>query len=170
MDDFKILFDKIKHRDKASFQILTETYGWKLYSYIRKNVDNRELADTIFSETLSRFHHNAEKFDCQDPIEAMLCLYADEIQKTHSSVPAAVPAQNQKVFPEPPYDAAPAPKKKKKCSVLAGIFYTICILLLLAAIAVALWFLVGMLVDMEILPKAWDFGYSWFNANIADLF
>ena len=168
MDDFKILFDRIRNRDKASFQILTETYGWKLYSYIRKNVESRELADEVFSETLSRFQNNAEKYDTQDPIEAMLCLYADEIQKEHAAgAPAVV---QQRAFPAQAFEADPAPVKKKKCSVLAGFFYTICILVLLAAIAAALWFLIGMLVDMEILPAAWDFGYSWFNENIANLF
>ena len=167
MDDTKLIFEKIRHRDNDSFHILTENYGWKLYSYIRKNTESRELADQIFSETLSKFQENAEKYDSSDPIEAMLCLYADTLYEEHRRAGTSGLPGSQ----NPAYSSAAGnvpPKKKHKAG--AAILYTICILLLLAAIAAALWFLVGMLVDMSILPQEWDFGYSWFNLNIADIF
>lgn len=226
MDDTKELFNKIKNKDKDSFHILTDTYGWKLYSYIRRNEENRENADKIFSDTLTRFHQSVGDYDCEDPIEAMLCLYADSIchkegapsshiqepvMQAEPEVPTSKPepiAVEEAVIPEAPViqpQPVPAqqprkpgnewqvlddqgdlvPKSKLKGSSkqspkeysdkqsrgagshLSSFFYGLCILLLILGITAALWFLIGILVDMEILPASWDLGYSWFNDHIA---
>ena len=222
MDETKALFNKIKRKDSGSFNLLTETYGWKLYSYIRRNVTDRETADRIFNDTLARFHASAQNYDCEDPIEAMLCLYADEIAKTvsdtkphsqeqpdqdlHSGVemPEKVPhgvaapvfsdssaAGEDAVFsiadqPEAPWSIGSGEKfdfpddkprkrrnssreKKQSGSFVASFFYVLCIILLVIGIVAALWFLIGILADMQILPD-WDLGYSWFNDHIINWF
>lgn len=183
MDQTRELFNRIRSRDKDSFQVLTENYGWKLYSYIRKKEDNREAADQLFSDTLARFHNNVDQYGCEDPIEAMLCLYADELMEKEPARQAA--PQEMYCTPHVPVSAPPQPmtapqaapvqkpKPKKKHSAgafFANFFYVLCILFLVIGILAALWFLTGILVDMNVLPSHWDLGYSWFNENIANWF
>ena len=182
LDQSRELFNRIRSRDKDSFQVLTENYGWKLYSYIRKKEDNREAADQLFSDTLARFHNNVEQYGCEDPIEAMLCLYADELmekearqmapQEMYCDSLASVSTPRQPMAaPQVPPMQQPKPKKKRSAGTfLANFFYMLCILFLVIGILAALWFLMGILVDMNVLPSHWDLGYSWFNENIANWF
>ena len=172
MEDTRELFHKIKRNDKESFHLLTENYGWKLYSYIRRNVEDREAADRIFSEALSRFHDAmARQQDCEDPIEAMLYVCADQVNLDETAETPDPLSQMQLSGAE---KAAPEQKKPAKKGgfrrAIANFFFGLCVLVLIIAILAALWFLVGTLVELEVLPASWDLGYSWFNANVAEWF
>ena len=216
MDETKELFNRIKRKDNGSFNQLTEAYGWKLYSYIRRSVPDREKADRIFNDTLAQFHDSAESYDCEDPIEAMLCLYADRLSKESGESNGSfhvdpVPAKREQTVKESgkesylpaaasankdfqqsvsakeeewtigcgrefrfPDDTSKKQKKaeKQKAGKRSGwssFLYGLCVFLLVVGILAALWFLVGILVDMEILPD-WDLGYSWFNENVIHWF
>lgn len=171
VDATKALFKKIKGRDRKSFQLLTETYGWKLYSYIRRNTASRETADRIFSDTFIRFYDSMEEYGSDDPIETMLYLYADMVGNTpddgsNSSLSRWQIAQETDFsLPE-----VRIPKKRrtgKACWVT--FFYGVCIVLLLLGILAAFWILAWMLMDMNVVPR-WDLGYSWFNTHIANWF
>ena len=185
MDETKELFNKIKGKDTASFHLLTETYGWKLYSYIRRNVSDREQADRIFNDTLSQFHNSVGDYNCEDPIEAMLCFYADQVGKkvmqqsdalSSDMGPWEIAQEREFTLPETDKKARRKKKKQAKTTELRGgsgfsnFFYGLCVILLIVGIIAALWFLVGILVDMHVLPEQWDFGYSWFNTHIAHWF
>lgn len=225
MDETRELFNRIKRKDKGSFDQLTENYGWKLYSYIRGKVKDREQADRIFNDTLARFHASAEKYQSDDPIEAMLCLYADEISesreqsasitseapmgtaadktdgiaKPHPQTPVILPTsesfsavrQEALAVDEPwsigcgrefhfPDDRKKTRTKKTEITIepvkdedgrsgLASFFYVLCVILLVLGILAAVWFLVGILVSMQVLP-AWDLGYNWFNEHVIPWF
>ena len=171
MDATKALFKKIKGRDRNSFRLLTETYGWKLYSYIRRNTANRETADRIFSETFERFYNSMEEYGSEDPIETMLYLYADMVGNAPSADNNASLSRWQ-IAQESDFSLPEVKRPKghgKARSRLASFFYGVCIILLLLGILAALWILAWMLMDMNIIPK-WDLGYSWLNTHIVNWF
>ena len=147
MEDTRELFNKIKKNDKESFHILTENYGWKLYSYIRRNVEDRETADRVFSDALSRFHDTmAKQQDCQDPIEAMLYVCADQVNPDMEPPQQDDLSQLQLSRAEKKAPEKTGPEKKHGIgSVIGNIFFGICVVVLILAILAALWFLFGSL-------------------------
>ena len=171
MDATKALFKKIKGRDRNSFRLLTETYGWKLYSYIRRNTANRETADRIFSETFERFYDSMEEYGSEDPIETMLYLYADIVGDASSADNNTSLSRwqiaRENDFSLPEVRISKGHEATKNCWI--SFFYGVCIVLLLLGILAAFWILTWMLMDMTIIPKL-DLGYSWFNAHIANWF
>ena len=180
------LFNRIKAKDREAFKQLTEEYGWKVYSRIRETTEDRDQADLIFNKTFSRFYNTIEDFDSNDPIEAMLCVYAavvaDEMEKSAAEGKEVRLEENeipvtQDLVPDVEAlaqgtDSKKKEKKEKKARKHSGFvsfLYVIGILLLIAGIAAAVWVMAGLLMDLNILPDM-DWGYSWFNANIADWF
>ena len=160
------LFQRIQANDQEAFRQLTDEYGWKVYSRIRKRTEDREKADLIFKRAFADFFESMKDSDTEDVIEAMLCVYAamaaDDIEKAEAdskqdgaSQPTGLPTSE-------------APKKKKR-SFFSNLLYTLNVLLLLAGIVIALWAMAGLLMNLNILPEL-DLGYSWFNANIANWF
>ena len=159
------LFKRIREKDQEAYRELTEDYGWKLYGRIRKTTDDRDQADLIFRETFSRFYNSMEHYDCDDAIDAMLCVYAamvtEELAQNQLPASDALPVQDKK--------GKKKKKAKKSHSGIGTFFYVIGVILLLAGIAAALWVMAGLLMDLQILPE-FDLGYEWFNANIAPWF
>lgn len=168
------LFNRIKARDQDAFKQLTEDYGWKLYARIRKTTDNRDKADLIFKRTFSRFYNSMEEYDSDDPIEAMLCVYADVITKELAPKPVNFPSRIPGADPastaaQPEFSEEPEDKPKKAHSPAATFFYVVGVIVLVLGIAAALWIMAGLLMDLNVLPE-FDLGYEWFNANIAPWF
>ena len=155
------LFQRIQANDQEAFRQLTDEYGWKVYSRIRKRTADREKADLIFKRAFADFFESMKDSDTEDVIEAMLCVYAamaaDDIEKAEETG-----SEDAAVLPE-------VPEKKKKRSFFSNLIYTLNVLLLLAGIVIALWAMAGLLMDLNILPEL-DLGYSWFNAHIANWF
>lgn len=173
MDGTRALFKKIMTRDRSSFETLSENYGWKLYSYIRRNSPDKETAERVFSDTFSRFYDTLENYQGDDPIEAMLYACADDVsvQKTEDRENGSTAGQwsigHEAGFALPEVDLKKYEKKKEPLGI--RIFYGICIALLILGILAALWIMVWMLMSMNLIPYL-DLGYSWFNAHIANLF
>ena len=165
MDETKALFQKIKGRDKRSFEALSDAYGWKLYSHIRSRTEDREKADRIFSQTFSAFYQDLQSYEGEDPIEAMLFACADRIGTgcTEETV-----SKDQKI-PVPLPKVDPTIYAEKKEPLWLKIFYSLCIIVLVLGILAAVWVMAWMLMSMNLIPE-YDFGYSWFNLHIADLF
>ena len=167
-DETKVLFKKIKGRDKRSFEVLSDAYGWKLYTHIRSCTDDRVKADRIFSQTFSEFYQELQQYDGEDPIEAMLFSCADRIGCKDNE------EENKKadMCPEPVLSLHPVHPDvygKKKEPLWLTIFYGFCIVVLIFGILAAVWVMAWMLMSMNLIPE-YDFGYSWFNLHIADLF
>ena len=175
MDGTKELFKKIRGRDRASFDMLSQNYGWKLYSYIRKNTADRASADRIFSDTFQNFYDLLDGYEGDDPIEAMLFTCADKLVKNGAA--ASKPEVQSPMgqweigceagFSLPKVEAAEGATKKESLGM--KFFYGICILLLVIGIFAALWIMLYMLMSMNLIPQM-DLGYSWFNANVMNLF
>lgn len=173
MDETKALFKKIRGRDKRSYEALSDAYGWKLYSHIRSCTDDREKADRIFSQTFSAFYNELQHYEGEDPIEAMLFACADRIgckaredeEKAAEIGPWAL--GHEMNFMLPKVDSAVLAEKKEP--LWLKIFYGLCIIVLILGILAAVWVMAWMLMSMNLIPE-YDFGYSWFNLHIADLF
>ena len=177
MEDLKALFRTVRGRDRASFDALSEAYGWKLYSHIRKNTEDREEADRIFSETFDSFYDAVEDYEGNDPIEALLFSCADRL------LPESRPGDGSRknadtmgrwaigqeagfTLPPVPPDTLESPKKE---SAWVTVFYVFCIILLVIGIAAAVWVMLWMLMSMNLIPEM-DLGYSWFNQHILEIF
>ena len=173
MDQSNALFKKIKGRDRSSFEALSENYGWKLYSYIRRNTEDRATADRIFSNTFSAFYDAVGKYESEDPIETMLYICADQAScgeklASHQNTEMSQWAIGHEAGFSLP-EVMPQEEKKAKESVGMKIFYFICIFLLVVGIAAAVWILLWMLMNMDLMPWL-DLGYTWFNQHILDIF
>ena len=167
MNETKALFQKIKVRDKRSFEALSDAYGWKLYSHIRSNTKEREQADDVFRRTFSEFYNSLQDYDGDDPIEAMLFSCADRITFESRTEDEIQPADLQHTLSLPIVDSSVYEKKQEP--LWLKIFYSICIIVLILGILTAVWVMAWMLMSMNLIPQ-YDFGYSWFNLHIADLF
>ena len=173
MDEIKALFKKIKGRDKRSFEVLSDAYGWKLYTHIRSGTEDREKADRIFSQTLSVFYNELQDYDGEDPIEAMLFACADRIgcknreEEVKSAEIGPWTLGQEANFMLPNVDGVIINQIKEP--LWLKIFYGLCIIILIFGILAAVWVMAWMLMSMQLIPE-YDFGYSWFNLHIADLF
>ena len=173
MDGTKMLFKKIRGRDKASFEALNDAYGWKLYSHIRKHTEDRAEADRIFNDSFGNFYQALESYEGDDPIEALLFSCADRAgrrqpvreEKEKEIGPWTMGSESG--FSLPKVD--PGIYDGKKEPFWLSVFYGICIVLLIAGILAAVWVMLFMLMSMNLIPQT-DLGYSWFNLHIADLF
>ena len=141
------LLNRMKDRDMVAYHYLTEHYGWKLYSYLQTRFQKKEQVDAALIETLRQFYNTVAGSD--DAIEALLISFADQTCRDM--------IQTQGL----PATAVP----KKKSRKMSGIFFSIALCLLLLCIFGAIWVIIGLLMDLGIMPEV-DLGYSWFSANI----
>lgn len=180
MDTTEML-DRIKEKDfKALFQ-LTEDYGWNLYSRLRKRFSDPELVNAAFNETISDFCSDLSGNDGKDAIESLLYAYAEKVCRRMEQAPKCSIAFSSPAAEFPngfPNDAPddfpnPAPAKKgkpeKRERRRGGFGFALCVLILLVGIAAALWVILGLLMDMQLIPYL-DLGYSWFNMHVAPWF
>jgi len=161
------LLDRMKNRDTEAFLEMTDRYGWAVYSAIREKHADHDEADRIYQETMNGFYHSLLNPAAEDPLEALLCTFADQISdKIPDSLPPEREKENQppkiRLYDEPQPVSASAGKKH-------GFWYGLGILLVLVAIAAVLWCMAGLLMDMQVIPYC-DLGYSWFHTNVMERF
>ena len=147
------LLTKLMHRDTDAFLKMTDIYSWAVYSQIRKKVSDPEAADALFQKTMDGFYRSLHESQTEDPLEAMLLVYADSVIEKYEDGCGKDIVQSIKVVDKP----------VKRCS---GGFATI---FLLACIVIVLWVIAGLLMGLNLIPAV-DLGYTWFNANITRLF
>lgn len=163
------LLERMMQRDAEAFLELTDRYGWMLYSEIRKRVPNKAEADRIYDETMCQFYGSLQNSACEDPIEAMLCAFADKIAEKQGItytpfIPKLAeyaiqpPAVQVPVLEEEPEKTAP--KRKGRFWLRLGLF------LVLIGFAAVIWIGVGLMMEAGMLPY-YDLGYTWF-ARLAD--
>lgn len=108
---------------------------------------------------MNGFYNGLHNSGCEDPMEALLLMYAEKVcQTSFSDVKLEHPGYR---ISEP----ADSPSKKKN----GGFLYTMCVFFLVLAIIAVIWVILGLLMDMNLLPE-YDLGYSWFNSNVLPWF
>ena len=128
--------------DPAKYLELSGRYGWKLYSHLSERIEDRQILSEIYEKGMERFCELAETCDDQDALDKFLAEAADyacEGLKKPEESPNSEKA-----------------KSRKGSGFGFWLAFTALLLLNLAC----LWVILGLLMDMGILPEI-DLGYSW---------
>jgi len=158
------LLNRMMEKDTDAFLELTDCYGWALYSEIRKKHSDKTVADRIYNETMNRFYHCLQNSSCDDPVEALLCEFAEQISAGSVSNNIVSAAMDE----APPHiQLHHAPKETVAKNRIS--FWTILgILLVFAGISVTIWIIAGFLMVMQAIPFV-DLGHSWFYTQIENM-
>lgn len=158
------LLDRMKQRDTDAFLEFTDRYGWVLYSSIRKKHANKVDADKVYHETLQQLWSCLQNEEFEDPMEAILCAFADNIalkrnpRKDLAEIFYGDPDEKPPVMhirrseEDPPQTGAD--RKITVWSVLLIVF-------LLAVFGFSVWIILGLLMEHGTIAYV-DLGYSWF--------
>lgn len=146
------LLKKMMQRDSSAFLEMTEQYSWSVYSKIRESVTDPDQTDRLFHMSMDGFYRGLYESRTEDPVEALLLMYTDMVLQEEREKTGVLRPQKNSITQE-------------KGSVFSGLLTA----LLLGAIAVTIWIIAGLLMDMNLLPF-FDAGYSWFNTNCIHLF
>ena len=162
------LLERMQSKDPGAFLDMTERYGWAVYSTIRQKHPDQAVADRIYDETMNSFYHYLSQSTAEDPLEALLCAYADHVSPVEDVCGKArqcsdAPPQLQRRPQEFPA------QNVRKSSGLKTFWMVLLVLLILVVLLALLWLTAGVMMAMEYIPF-YDFGYSWFDANIFDFF
>lgn len=191
------LLNRIKSKDREAFLQLMQTYGKGLYSRLLSQLGDRELADAAFKETLVGFYNTLTENDGGDAVEALLYGYADRTRRqlldsslehvidetmdetADEAGPASAPPAREAAAAVPETvkepESADEPESDEICDEAedrknpGGAGFWIAVIALGLCIMFAVWVIVGLLMDMSLLPE-FDLGYDWFNANVAPWF
>ena len=163
------LLERMQSKDPEAFLEMTERYGWAVYSAIRQKHPDQVTADRIYDATMNSFYNHLARYDAGDPLEALLCAFAEHVstgdgevrsRAQHSGdMPAQIPLRFQEL-PE---------RNSGKSSGTKRFWMLVVILLIIAVLLALLWLTAGVMMAMEYIPF-YDLGYSWFDANIFDFF
>ena len=157
------LLDRMMERDTDAFMEMTDRYGWSLYNAIRKKFPDKAQADRIYNDTMQQFYDCLRRSDYEDPMEALLCTFAEFISGKKGFVSQILSEDALEMPPAVQVDRLmetsfefPEKKKIRFGTVLSAI-------ILVPVLAVSVWIIVGFLMHLELIPF-YDFGYSWFCA------
>ncbi len=160
------LLERMMHRDTDAFLEMTDQYGWALYSEIRKKCPNKADADRIYDETMQQFYRYLQNPASEDPLEALLCAFADHISKKWP-VPAGQAGTCEPLdgIQPPPVQFQPEiTREQSKAGKPRGRFwFRFGMFLVMAGFAAVIWISLGLMMEAGILPY-YDLGYTWFSA------
>lgn len=154
------LLIRLMQRDVNAFIELSEKYSWSVYSVIRSRISDKEKVEAVFHETMDSFYSGLHSSGCEDPVEALLQMYAQKVCQTSCAESAGEERTEFPGFRLPEPAPASQPRKKK-----GGFFHALCVSVLVLAIAAVIWVILGQLMDMHLIPW-YDLGYTWFRANV----
>lgn len=160
------LLERIQNNDTNAFLEMTDRYGWSVYSAIREKHPDAAEADKIYNETMNDFYRCLAGTNSDDPLEAILCAFANRsVSEKMSSdltlteiqnAPPRIQLQHSVSFED---NIQPTKRKRK------GFLHFISIFMILIAIILMLWYIAYLLMEMNYIPYI-DLGYSWFRETI----
>lgn len=158
------LLERMMHRDTDAFLEMTDRYGWALYSEIRNKYPDKSEADRIYDETMQQFYRSLQNPACEDPMEALLCAFADRISEQKGIradpfmknisgddiSPPSIQLKNTQIYTE------------QKTGKRKGRFwFRLAALLLAIGFFSVIWIGVGLMMEAGMIPY-FDLGYHWF--------
>lgn len=159
------LLERMMQKDTDAFLELTDRYGWALYSEIRKKYPNKEAADKIYDETMQLVYRCLQNPVWEDPMEALLCAFAEKIGEGKGLSTASFETMEVDEDLQPPVIRLQQTKadirvtsQKRKTSI----WFKMAMVLVLAGFAAVIWICVGLLMEAGMLPY-YDLGYTWFS-------
>ncbi len=159
------LLERMMQRDTTAFLEMTDQYGWALYSEIRKKYPNKADADRIYDETMQYIYRSMQNPVCEDPMEAILCAFADKLAERQGlrAETSAIAEPVEDIQPprvelvQSKADMHVVKHKRKK-----SFWYRIGMLLVMAGFAAVVWIGLGLLMEAGMIPY-YDLGYSWLS-------
>lgn len=155
---------RLMQRDVNAFIEMSEKYSWSVYSVIRSKISDKEKVEAVFHETMDSFYNGLHTSGSDDPMEALLQMYARKVCESSCAESAGEKREDFPGFRFPEPVPAAQPVKKK-----GGFFHSLCVGFLVLAIAAVIWVILGQLMDMNLIPW-YDLGYTWFHANVLPWF
>lgn len=171
------LLGELQRKNKEAFKELTQTYGPSIYRRLAERSGDPALAKQALKAALTELYLTVSAADDVDPLEALLCRRAMELQdgmrqgaigRAFEEAADAAGIEGASVKAPAPKDDADAELPELKLRRASGGRIAAGILLGLG-IAFLVWVIVGLLMSMELLPPL-DLGYSRFNDCIAPWF
>lgn len=159
------LLDRMKKNDTEAFLEMTDQYGWAVYSAIREKYMDQDVADKVYNETMNAFYRILADSDAEDPLEALLFGFANQISPDNLLYGQTL-LMDENGIPEIQLRQRESTSTYTKTSVRKGKdnwhYYMVLLLIVFAA---SLWIIVGFLMKMEWIPFC-DLGYFWFDFNV----
>ena len=144
------LRQRARMRDMNAYLELSNEYGWKLYSYLQKNIKDKNKLSETYDLVLRGFYDGLSENTRQGSIESLLYETADRFCRAQYPNPKIAKSANANPVKQKPADRV--------------IFWPVFLLLIILNCG-CLWVIAGLLMDMGILPVI-DLGYSWFHMNV----
>jgi len=165
------LLERMMQKDTEAFLEMTDRYGWALYSEIRRKYPNKADADRIYDETMQYFYRCMQNPACEDPMEAVLCAFADKIAEKQGLRADPFAKLEPDEMMQPPSlqlrqtkaDIRVTARKRK-----GRFWFRLGMFLVLAGFAAVLWIGLGLMMEAGMIPY-YDLGYTWFSAIAARL-
>ena len=163
------LLERMMQKDTEAFLELTDRYGWALYSEIRKKYPNKEVADRIYDDTMQQFYSSLQNPACEDPVEALLCAFADRIGMSKDNSASFLNTGIRKDAQPPDIRLQQTEAdihvnvRKKKTSF----WFKMAMMLGVAGFVVVVWVGVGLMMEAGMVPY-YDFGYTWVTSIVAE--
>ena len=154
---------RMKMHDADAFLDMTNSYGWSLYSYIRKKYPDKRQADKVYQETMQRFWFCLQSDEFEDPMEALLCAFSDQISVDVEREAAVHETQTTNLEENPPAVriASSIQKKndapKQHSNLLGSILLSFMMLLIFIF---CVWIILGFLMEYGVISYM-DLGYTW---------
>lgn len=163
--DYSDLLERMMHRDTDAFLEMTDRYGWTLYNAIRRKYPDKMEADRIYNETMQQFYCSLQNPNCEDPLEALLCAWAEYVSGKKGFLsemlgdgameePPAIQARRLK----DPFMELPEKRRPKFRSFIG-------VMIVVAVMCACCWIFIGFLMERGVIPF-YDFGYSWFCSQV----
>lgn len=180
------MLQKIQKGDQEAFRALFNAYAEPTYHILFKKCGNKATARMLLKRVFQDVHSSLKLQEDVDPTALWLNALANWQAETHlfcrnetEAVWQTMPAVQQAELPQTPNKAelvpaesaprelprepftAPVPKKQPGSIALLVVLLTMTVCLI--------WVMVGLLMEMQVLPHA-DLGYEWFNTAVFNLF
>ena len=163
------LLERMMQRDTDAFLEMTDRYGWALYSEIRKKYPQKAEADKIYDETMKAFYRSLQNPTCEDPMEALLCGFADSLSGRNGASLPSVEAGTLTEDLQPPRVELPASERtagRKAPKRKGGLWFRLGMVLVLIGFVAVIWIGLGLMMEAGMIPY-YDLGYSWFSVFAA---
>lgn len=157
------LLNRLMRHDMDAYLEMTDKYSWNVYSLIKSRISDKNKAELIYNETMNGFFQGLSGTKGNDALEALLLMYADKVCQANMGESDAAVVGKPESGKCKTVSGVDAAEKK------GGFLYHICVWLLILAIVLVIWVILGLLMDMNLIPY-YELGYTWFNTNVLPWF
>ena len=157
------LLNRLMRHDMDAYLEMTDKYSWSVYSLIKSRISDKSKAELIYNETMNGFFQGLSGTKGNDALEVLLLMYADKVCHANMGEADAAVMGNHECRKRKTESGAGASGKN------GGFLYYICVWLLILAIVLVIWVILGLLMDMNLIPY-YELGYTWFNTNVLPWF